>query len=312
MRVEDVDEPRPARGELLVRMRACGICGSDLMDWYQGPRAPLVLGHEPVGEIVEGGDLFEPGRRVFVHHHVPCGDCERCRAGHETLCATFRRTRIVPGGLAELFVVPEENARADTLALPDSLNDDDATLVEPLGCVLRGQRLAGVGAGTRLLVVGGGQIGLLTAQAARALGATEVVVAEPLAARRAIAERLGFRAIEPTVGGRYDVVVVCVSAADAFEVAVASADDGGVVQLFAPPSPEKRLPLDGKELLFRELTIQGSYSCGPPDTRRALELLASGQVSGEHIVTHRLPLARAAEALALARTREAVKVVVHA
>src|SRR5205807_3840136 len=254
------------------------------------------------------------GKRVFAHHHGPCGECERCRAGRETLCGVFRRTRIVPGGLAELFLVPAENARADTLPLPDSLDDDEATLVEPLACVLRGQRLAGVGAGSRVLVVGSGQIGLLTAQAARALGAVEVVVAEPLAARRAIAERLGAVAVEPrreAIPFAPDVVVVCVSAPDAFELAVAAVDDGGVVQLFAPPSPDTRLPLDGKDLLFRELTVQGSYSCGPADTRRALELLASGAVSGEHIVTHRFPLDRAADALAAARTREAVKVVVH-
>jgi L-iditol 2-dehydrogenase len=296
-------------------MRACGICGSDLMDWYQAPRAPIVLGHEPVGEIVEGDGVFAAGQRVFVHHHVPCGECARCLAGHETLCETFRRTRIVPGGLAELFVVPAENARADTLLLPDSLDDDEATLVEPLACVLRGQKLAGVGAGSRVLVIGGGQIGLLTAQAARALGAAEVVVAEPLAERRAVAERIGSVAVEPdraAIPFAPDVVVVCVSAPEAFELALAAVDDAGIVQLFAPPPPEKPLPLDGKELLFRELTVQGSYSCGPSDTRRALELLASGAVSGEHIVTHRFPLDRAADALAAARSREAIKVVVHA
>jgi L-iditol 2-dehydrogenase len=315
VRVEDVDEPRAGPGELLVRMRACGICGSDLMDWYQARRAPVVLGHEPVGEIVEGNGRLPAGERVFVHHHVPCGDCPRCRSGHETLCETFRRTRIVPGGLAELFVVPAENASGDTLPLPDSLGDDEATLVEPLACVLRGQRLAHVGAGSRVLVVGGGQIGLLTAQAARALGAGDVAIAEPLPERRAIAERIGVAAVEPTpvaIPFRPDVVVVCVSAPDAFELAVAVVDEGGVVQLFAPPAPDKRLPLDGTRLLFGELTVQGSYSCGPSDTRRALELLATGVVSGEHIVTHRFPLERAADALAAARSREAVKVVVTA
>jgi len=296
-------------------MRACGICGSDLMDWYQAPRAPVVLGHEPVGEIVDGDGLFPAGQRVFVHHHVPCGECARCHSGHETLCETFRRTRIVPGGLAELFVVPAENARADTLSLPDSLEDAEATLVEPLACVLRGQRLAGVGSGSRVLVVGGGQIGLLTAQAARALGADDVAVAEPLPERRAIAERVGAVAVEPAPAAipfRPDVVVVCVSAPEAFELAVTAVDEGGVVQLFAPPSPETRLPLDGTTLLFRELTVQGSYSCGPADTRRALELLVSRAVSGEHIVTHRFPLDRAADALAAARSREAVKVVITA
>ena len=113
--------PRRGPGEVLVAMRACGICGSDLMQWYQDPRAPHVLGHEPVGIVLESDDgLPAPGARVFVHHHVPCGECDYCTRGHETLCATFKATRIDPGGFAEFIRVPAANAALDLLELPDT------------------------------------------------------------------------------------------------------------------------------------------------------------------------------------------------
>ena len=179
--LEEVPAPRAGAGEIVVEMTACGLCGSDLMAWYQDPRAPVVLGHEPVGVVAEAGEGagLEPGQRVFVHHHVPCFTCRECRRGRHTLCATFRATRIDPGGLAELIRVPEPNVRADVLALPEDLPDLAATLIEPLGCIIHGLRLARVGPGSGVAVVGAGSMGLLMIQAARWLGATRVVAVEP-------------------------------------------------------------------------------------------------------------------------------------
>jgi L-iditol 2-dehydrogenase len=196
--VEERPVPRPGPGEVLVAMRACGICGSDLMDWYTATKAPAVLGHEPAGVVVEsrGPGLPAPGTRVFVHHHVPCGECDYCRRGRETLCAQFKATRIEPGGFSEFILVPALNAALDLLALPDHVSDEAATLIEPLACVVRGLDRARVGAKTRLLVIGGGQMGLLIAQAALARGAA-VTVAEPLPARRELAAALGARAVAP-------------------------------------------------------------------------------------------------------------------
>ncbi len=176
MLLEEQAVPEPGPGEVLVAMRACGICGSDLMTWYVEPRAPLVLGHEPVGVVVAAGEAVEAplpaeGERVFVHHHVPCGTCELCRRGRDTLCETFKRTRIHPGGFSERILVPAENAARDLLVIPDGVSDAGATLVEPLACCVRGLRRARVGRGTRLLVIGGGQMGLLTALAGLAAGA---------------------------------------------------------------------------------------------------------------------------------------------
>ena len=319
--LEERPDPTAGPGELVVRVRACGLCGSDLMGWYQDPRAPLVLGHEPAGEVVEtgAGAPFTVGDRVFVHHHVPCMTCRLCRAGRHTLCETFRRTRIDPGGLAELIRVPAENARLDVLLLPPAVSDVAATMIEPLGCVLRGQRWAGVGPGSRVAVVGAGAMGLLEIGAALAAGAARVVAIEPRDDRRALARRAGAgalasddpAAVAAALGGLADQVFVCTGDARAIAGALHLAGPAGVVQLFAPPPPGTTVALDLGATFFREVTIQTTYSAGPLDTRDALALLASGAIDGEALVSHRLPLAEVGEAFRLARSGEAVKVVVE-
>ena len=321
VRLEQRDVPEPGPGEVLVAMRACGICGSDLMRWYVEPRAPLVLGHEPVGVVVStgppvGAELPSPGERVFVHHHVPCGECELCRRGHETLCDTFKRTRIHPGGFSERILVPAENAALDMLLIPAGVSDAAATLVEPLACCVRGLARAGGGPGTRLLVIGGGQMGLLTALAGLAAGAV-VAVAEPRGERRALASELGAVGVEPepeaaaaALGGRPTAVMLATGAAAAWELALAVPDRGATVQLFAPSGPGERRAFDVDDLFFRELEVQSSYSAGPRDTREALDLIATGAIPAERLVTHRFPLERTEEALAAARSREGVKVIV--
>jgi L-iditol 2-dehydrogenase len=315
IRIEEREARVPGPGEVLVEMRACGVCGSDLMDWYQSPRAPIVLGHEPVGVVVETGPALEaalpaPGTRVFVHHHVPCGDCEYCRRGYETLCDVFKATRIQPGGFSELILVPARNAALDLLVVPDHVSDAAATAIEPLACGVRALRRARVGAETRLLVVGGGQMGLLVAQAARAAGAA-VTVAEPLGERRALAEELGLVATTPEEAtSGHIAVLLCTGAAAAWELAVRAVDRGGVIQFFAPAGPGERRDFEVRDLFFRELEVQASYSAGPRDTREALALIAGGAVAAERLITHRFPLAATAEALAVARRREGMKVIV--
>lgn len=319
--VEERLVPVPGPGEVLVAMRACGVCGSDLMRWYVGPRAPVVLGHEPVGIVVATGEpvaaeLPAVGERVCVHHHVPCGDCDACRRGHETLCDAFRGSRIHPGGFAERILVPAENAARDLLVVPEGVSDDAATLVEPLACCVRGLRRARIGGGTRLLVVGGGQMGLMCALGGLHAGAA-VAVAEPIEERRALASSLGAAGVEPAagaveaaLGAKPTVVMLCTSAVPAWELALEVADRGAVVQLFAPSQPGEERAFDAYELFFRELEIQASYSAGPRDMREALALIAAGAVPAERLVTHRFPLERTAEALATARSRAGVKVIV--
>lgn len=323
VRIEECTLPPPGPGEVLVRMLACGICGSDLLNWYVSQKAPVVLGHEPVGEVVAVGEPLPAGRdialgtRVIVHHHVPCLVCDRCRRGHHTLCEVFKQTRIRPGGFAEQILVPAENARLDLLCVPEHVSTEAATLVEPLACCVRAQRRAGVGPQTRLLVVGAGQMGLLQVQAARARGCRLIVVAEPLAARRTAVTRYRALPAEPTTGAvleamgtRPDVVLMCAGTPDAFDLAMQAVDSGGLVQLFAPFTPGTPLAFDPNEVFFREITIQASYSAGPLDTREALQLLADGAVTAEGVITHRFPLAETAQALEMARSGQAIKVVV--
>jgi L-iditol 2-dehydrogenase len=321
LRIEDLECPEPGPGEVLLEMRACGICGSDLLEWYVQRRAPVVLGHEPVGIVAEtgtpiDGPLPAVGSRVFAHHHVPCQSCELCRRGHETLCETFKRTRIHPGGFSEYILVPATNAALDVLDVPDAVSDAAATAIEPLACAVRGQRRAGVSAETRLLVVGGGQIGLLNAMAALAAGAS-VAIAEPLPDRRSFAARLGVPAVEPdaeavldALGARPVVALLCTGADPAWALALEAIDAGGTVQLFAPASLGATRSFDANDLFFREIEVQASYSAGPGDTRAALELIRSGAVRPEELVTHRFPLEETAKALDAARRHEAVKAIV--
>ncbi|MEI7521842.1 MAG: alcohol dehydrogenase catalytic domain-containing protein, partial [Thermoleophilia bacterium] len=224
--IEDHPDPSAGPGEIVIRTRACGLCGTDLMQWYQDTKAPVVLGHEPVGDVVEAGEgaPFAVGDRVFVHHHVPCLECELCVSGRDTLCEQFRATRIDPGGLAEFIRVPAENVNLDVHVLPDGMSDTTGTLIEPLACILRGQRLAGVGPGSDVVIVGAGSMGLMEAELARVLGARTVVVIEPNEARRPAAAALGATVLpacdadavrEALGGGLAHQVIVCTHHHDA-------------------------------------------------------------------------------------------------
>src|SRR5579875_89087 len=189
VRVVDLPVPEISPGELLVQMRACGLCASDVMEWYMAPRAPLYPGHEAVGVITAVGEgipekRFSVGQRVFFHHHVPCMVCHFCQRGSFSQCATFRATRLYPGGLAEYVRIPALNVERDVLLLPDDLSFEAATLIEPLGCCVRGIERAGIRIGDTVCVLGAGSNGLMLAQLAKLRGATRVIVIDPLAYRR--------------------------------------------------------------------------------------------------------------------------------
>src|SRR3972149_2382382 len=197
VRVEERPVPRIGPQELLVKIRASGICGSDVMEWYRVPKAPVVLGHELSGEIAAAGKGVAPrvGERVVVSHHVPCLECRYCRAGHETVCDTLRTTHLDPGGFAEFARVPAVNVKHGLFTLPEKVSFDEATFVEPLGCVVRGQRFAGVRAGDVVAVLGSGLTGLLHTKLATARGAA-VYATDPVGYRRQAAERAGAKALD--------------------------------------------------------------------------------------------------------------------
>ena len=205
--VEEVPDPVCGPGEVVCRVLACATCGSDVQSFYVRRKLPAVLGHEPAGEVVEVGagvTSVRVGDRVAIHHHSPCGECRRCRRGHETLCERFRSTRIDPGGFAEYVRIQAE--LVDELLPLDGMDPVLATFTEPLACALRAQRRVGLEAGDALLVIGAGASGLLNIAAAHASGVEAVWVREPQPERLARAERWGATAHgnEPV-----DVAIVC-------------------------------------------------------------------------------------------------------
>ena len=309
VRIEELDDPEPGPGEVVCEVLACGVCASDVTDWYVAPKLPAVLGHEPTGVVRTLGDGVENvavGDRVAIHHHTPCGECRRCRRGHETMCERFRATRLDPGGFAERVRLTPELV-TELLVLPAGLDPVEATLVEPLACVLRAQDRSGLRAGDSLLVVGAGVNGLLSIAAAHARGVDAVWVREPRPDR--LARALGAGA-ERHGNELVDVAIVCTPKPDAIASAAEAVAPGGTLCLYAPPAPDAPPRLDGTTLFLRELTVTASYSAGPSDMRTSLELIAGGEVDPKPLISHRLPLEQTATALNLQRQGEALKAVV--
>jgi L-iditol 2-dehydrogenase len=309
VRIEDVEDPAPEPGEVVCDVLACGVCASDVIDWYVTRKLPAVLGHEPTGVITaigEGVNGWGIGDRVAIHHHAPCGECRRCRRGHETLCERFRATALEPGGFSERVRISAELVD-ELLPLPDGLDPAAATLIEPLACVLRAQDRAGLRPGDGLLVVGAGVNGLLQIAAAHARAVEAVWVREPRPERLAAAESLG---AERHGNELIDVAIVCTPKPDAIAAAQQALAPGGTLCLYSPPAPGGPSALDGTDLFLRELTVTASYSAGTRDMRAALELIADGLLDVDSLITHRLPLAQTARALELQRSGEALKVVV--
>ncbi|MDX2170721.1 MAG: alcohol dehydrogenase catalytic domain-containing protein [Deltaproteobacteria bacterium] len=326
VRIEDAPRPLIGSGEALVRARACGICSGDVVPWYIRKKAPLVFGHEPVGEVVEVGDgvdLVRPGDRVFVHHHAPCFKCRACARGEFVQCPTWKQSHIDPGGMAEFFRVPAINL-ADTLPLPAHVSDADGALTEPLACVVKSLDRAGQVAGASVLIIGLGIMGQLHVLLARHLGARRIVVADLVASRVEKALSLGAdvgldvsggdlveQVLAQTDGEGAEIVIVGPATVPALEQGLACAARGGTVVQFMGTEPGETLKLSTFDFYFRELRLVPSYSCGPVETRRALELIGAGVVRAEQVVTHRFPLAEAAEAYRVAALdKSAIKTLV--
>ncbi len=309
VRIEEADDPQPGPGEVVCEILACGVCGSDVTDWYVAPKLPSVLGHEPAGvvrAVGEGVQTVAAGDRVAIHHHAPCGECRRCRRGHETICERFRATGLQPGAFAERVLVARELV-PELLALPDDVDPVAATFVEPLACVLRALDRAGLGAGDSLLVAGAGANGLLAITAAHARAVDAVWVREPREQRLALAESWGAQRHGNEL---VDVAIVCTPKPAAIASAVAAIAPGGTLCLYAPPAPEGPPILDGTAVFLRELTVTASYSAGPADMRAALKLISTGRIDPLPLVSHRFPLEQTARALELQRRGEALKAVV--
>lgn len=327
IRIEEMPVPGIGPGELLVRIESSGICGSDVMEWYRLPRAPLVLGHEVAGvveRVGEGVTRFAPGDRVSVSHHVPCGACLYCRRGQHSLCDTLRSTNFDPGGFAEFVRVPPIHVGTGTFIIPGGVSFDTAAFIEPLACVVRGARSARLREGDSVLVLGSGISGLLFVKLLRASGASRIVTTDPVGSRREAALRMGAdAALEPGEatperlrelgGGRlFDLAVTCAGAVSVVDQALRSVDRGGTVLLFAPLEPGTVVPVRMFDLWRDQVNIVSTYAGCPADIERAIALLDSGDVAVEDMITHRLPLERTGEGFRLtAEGTDSIKVIIH-
>ena len=307
--IVDVADPVCGPGEAICRVIASATCGSDVHGWYVARKLPAVLGHEPVGEVVEVGagvTRVAPGDVVAIHHHAACGACRVCASGHETLCPQFRATRLDPGGFAEYVRVQAELV-GELLPL-DGLDPVVATCTEPLACALRAQDRVAAGARDALLVVGAGASGLLHVAAARARGVGRVLVAEPRADRL---ERAVAWGAEPYADGELvDIAIVTSHDPGAIAAGAAALGPGGRLCAYAPPERGTPIAVDGSEVFLRELTVTSSWSAGAADMRAALALLRSGAVRCEELITHRFGLDETGAALAAQRDGDALKAVV--
>jgi len=322
IRIEEVPLRRPGPGEMLVKVISCGICGSDIVEWYRLPRAPLVQGHEIGAEVVEVGvsvDGFRPGDRVFVAPKVPCGACSYCREGHFPQCTEVKER--LPGGFAEYILVPEVLVEKGAYPLAGSISYDQSTFIEPLACVVRSQRLAGLKGGHSVLVLGCGMSGLLQVQLAKLKNCTVVatdIVEKKLAYARDFGADLAMPAggdvpgrVRGFLGKKPDIVMLCSSALSAVEQAWACVDKGGAVVFFAVPGPAKTVTIPINDYWTKEVRILTSYYCGPPDIQEAMKLLAAKAIDVERMITHRLPLADIVRGFELVmRGEDAVKVII--
>lgn len=326
VRLEEMPVPRIGPGELLVRIKASGICGTDVMEWYRVKKAPLVLGHEISGEIVSVGDGVEQyrvGDRVFVSHHVPCNRCRYCLSGHHSVCDTLRQTHFDPGGFAECVRVPKINVELGTLLLPDELSFEEGSFIEPVGCVVRAQRVARLQPGQSVLVIGSGISGLLHVQVARVNGATRVVATDVNDYRLKAAVELGADAtlhaaedvparLRDVNDGRLaDLVIVCTGAMPAVQQAIHSVERGGTLLFFAPTAADVHVPIPLYEFWRNEITITTSYAASPEEIQTALEWIHTRRVRVREMITHRLGLADAARGFQLvAEARDSIKVII--
>jgi len=327
VRLEETPTPRIGPAEILVKVITSGICGSDVMEWYRIKKAPLVLGHEIAGEIVEVGkdvERYKHGDRVFVSHHIPCNTCYYCLRGHHTACETLHTTNYDPGGFAEYVRVPGLNVDRGVFLLPDEVSFEEGTFIEPLACVIRGQRVANLQPGQSALILGSGISGLLHLLLARTLGAGRIITTDINEYRLRMARQFG---ADATINAHEDVpgilrrlndnrladlVIVCTGAPSSFSQALQSVDRGGAILFFAPTEPGIDIPVPVNDFWRNEIKLMPSYGSSPLDTTVAIEIIRAGRVPVRELITHRLSLEETGLGFRLvAEAGESLKVIIE-
>jgi L-iditol 2-dehydrogenase len=309
--VRVAEKPVPAIGpaEVLVRVATCGICGSDTMQWYRGPAIERMgginTGHEIAGTIVAAGESvsqYRPGDRVVVVHHFPCMRCTPCLDGNETACEAMREKHIEPGGFSQFIRVLEPCVANGLYRLPETVTYEQGSFVEPLACVVRGVRKTSPIAKRSVVILGSGLAGLLHIKLVRHLGAAKITAVDTNPRRLEAAVRAGADEAVPSAEklASADRIYVCTGSPKAAEAALALLNRGGHVMFFATDGPDKLLPIPLTRFWTMQPTIGFSYGAAPRDMRESLELIASGSVRVDDLVTHRFGIDHIAEAFQIA------------
>jgi len=326
MRVEERPIPVPAENELLLKVAACAICGSDLRTFRFGAgniTDPVVIGHEVTGTIVEVGNSlggYSPGDRLAVAPAVPCGDCPFCRRGLQTMCDNLRSIGYqFDGGFADYIIAPWPAIKAGCIIpVPENLPLDEATLAEPLACAINGQELLNVGSGDTVAILGAGPLGCLHAMLARVRGASRVLLADLRPERLELAASFGAdalidgsredvraRVMEETGSVGASVVIVAAPSGEAQAQALTLAAKHGRISFFGGlPKTSPTVSLNANLIHYRELFVMGAYGSMPRHNREALELLSGRRIQSENLIGLVVPLERIAEGFdALAQGR---------
>jgi len=327
VRIEQMPTPEIGEDEVLLKVMASGICGSDVIEWYRVPKAPRVLGHEATGVISKVGSKISSvkvGDRVFVSHHVPCNQCRYCQRGNHTACHTLHTTNYYPGGFAQFIRVPKINVEFGVYKLPVDMSFEEGTFIEPLACVSRGQRLANLQKEDTLLIIGSGISGILHAQLAKFKGVENIIVADINPYRLELAKKFGAhhaldakdnlpQKLKELNNGRLaDQVVVCTGATSAALTALDCVESGGTILFFAVPDPSVKLPVPINQFWRNEITMRTSYGAAPKDLEDSLKVLATGRLNVKDMITHRLSLREAQEGFRLmAEAGQSLKVILE-
>lgn len=327
VRLEELPIPQISSDELLVKVLACGICGSDVMEWYRLKKAPRVLGHEATGIIEKVGENvknYKKGNRVFVSHHVPCNECTYCKLGYHTVCQTLRTTNFDPGGFSQYLRVPKINVERGTYLLPKEISFEEGTFIEPLACAVRGQRIAQIQKGQTMLIIGSGIAGLLHLKLARSKGLEKIIVTDIKEYRLKTAKKFGAYAVinakeqvpmmlrELNENRGADRVIVCTSALPAIDQALQACDRGGKILFFAPTQPGVTIPLPLWDVWHDQITLVSSYAAVKEDIIEAIELIRSDKINVKELITHRLSLAEAQLGFQLAaKAQDSLKVIIE-
>lgn len=327
VRLEERPVPQINDDEILVKVMASGICGTDVMEWYRIKKAPIVLGHEISGIIEKVGNNvknFKYGDRVMVSHHVPCMKCHYCMNGSHTACETLHKTNFDPGGFSEYIRVPRLNVELGTLKLPDDVSFEEGTFIEPLGTIVRAQRIANLKENQALLVIGSGISGLMHIKLARAKGVKKIIAVDIneyrmnaakefganviLNANEAVAEKLK----EANEGRLADVIIVCTGALSAAKQALQCIDKGGTILFFAVPKPDEKLEMPINDFWRNEIKVMTSYGAAPNDLKEALGLIKNKKINFNGMITHKLKFGEIQKGFSLvADAKESLKVIIE-